>query len=223
MFAFTKAPFLWWAHSGYTVFLHLSPVCKQTKSILLLSPKHFLKIAGEAKLWHTLPPDLFAFNATCVFIPLIMIKSMCNSLYFCGKHNAEWFCVVNECVMCKRSVPQSTVSGRGVSKVVSKVQLQVHEKHPQSAVIPSHVSSSGQEDFRTFLHTSSCHREAASASKTEKRCSEWEKGAEAPVNGRIGWIRLGWESLPNLVPKYPCTCALCWGWRQRFIQVFHMQ
>lgn len=113
----------------------------RSKSFSCFHLKYFPKVAGETTLRHTVPPVLLAFNATCVSIPLIMIKSTCISLCLCGKHSARWFCMVNECVMCKPSVPQSAASGRGISKVVTKLQLQVHEKCPQSALIPSHISS----------------------------------------------------------------------------------
>lgn len=99
---------------------------------------------------------------------LIIIKSMCTSL--CISVANTMLCSVNEDVMCKPSVSQSTVLGREISKVVSRV-WQVNEKRPQSALIPLHTLHEllAGGFYRTSLHTSSCHREAASASKTRER------------------------------------------------------
>lgn len=92
---------------GFTMAMQHSCISPQSanrpKPFSCFHPKHFPKVAGETKLRHAVSPVLFAFNATCVLIPLIMIKSTCISLYLCGNHNAEWFCMVNECVMCKPS------------------------------------------------------------------------------------------------------------------------
>lgn len=118
-------------------------------------------------------PFLFCLLSMSQFL-LIIIKSMCTSL--CISVANTMLCSVNEDVTCKPSVPQSTVLGREISKVVSRV-WQVNEKCPQSALIPLHTLHEllAGGFYRTSLHTSSCHREAASASKTRERKGKKKK------------------------------------------------